>query len=132
MCALVRFMFRVLEALPQPLERLDQVVALAGERAVLRLDLAQLFLRAQIDGAEPLALAAQPLNLGFHLGDVRQRLVGRDPGKACDLGGPDLEPVVNFPSDLAEPALAHLQALFRPRPLPTARAQRLERRTLSA
>ena len=42
---------------------------------MLGLDLAQFFLGAQVDGAEPFALATQPLQIGFHLGHLGQRLV---------------------------------------------------------
>src|SRR4029077_12177745 len=57
--ALARLAVEALDALAQALDRLGQVVALGGERGVLRLDLAQLFLGAQIDGAKALAVAAQ-------------------------------------------------------------------------
>ena len=40
----------------QPCDRLDQIVALGGQRGVLRFDLAQLLLGAQVDGAEPFAV----------------------------------------------------------------------------
>src|SRR5205823_6462884 len=63
---------------------------------------------------------------------VRQRLVGRDPGKACDLGGLDLEHVVNFAGDVAEPTLAAFEALFGPRRLLTRCAHRFERPALRA
>ena len=51
-----------------------QIVALGGERRVLGLDLAQFFLGAQVDRAQPLALAAQPLELFLDLGQLGQRL----------------------------------------------------------
>ena len=66
-------MIEAVDALAQPPDRLDQVVALGGELAVLRLDLAQFLLGEQIDRAEPLALAAYAVELGLDLGDRRQR-----------------------------------------------------------
>jgi hypothetical protein len=60
----------ILDALAQSLDRLHQIVALRSKRRMLGLDLAQLFLGAQVDGAEPLALAAQPFELGFDLGEL--------------------------------------------------------------
>ena len=60
---LARFAVEVLDALAQPLDRFDQIVALGGQRGVLGLDLAQFFFGAQIDGAEPFAVAAQPLEI---------------------------------------------------------------------
>ncbi len=40
---------------------------------VLGLDLAQFLLGAQVDGAEPLALAPEAVELRLDLGDLRQR-----------------------------------------------------------
>ncbi len=62
---------QALDALAQLVDRGDQVVALGGEVVVLLLDLAQLFFGAQIDRAEPLALAAQPLQRRLDVGDDR-------------------------------------------------------------
>ena len=56
---LARLAVEVLDALPETLNGLDQVVAFRGQGAVLGLDLAQLGLGTQVDGAEPLALAPQ-------------------------------------------------------------------------
>jgi hypothetical protein len=41
-----RLAVEILDALTQPLDRFDQIVALGGERAMLSLDLTQLFFRA--------------------------------------------------------------------------------------
>ena len=48
---------------------------------MLGLDLAQLLLGAQIDGAEPLALAAHAVELGLDVGDVGQLGAGLDLGE---------------------------------------------------
>ena len=69
---LARLAVEALDALAQPLDGFDQVVALGGQRGVLGLDLAQLFLGAQIDGAEPLAVAAQLFEIFLDLGERRQ------------------------------------------------------------
>ena len=58
-----RFAVEALDAGAQLLDRLDQVVALGGQRGVLGLDLAQFFLGAEVDGAEALAVAAQFFDL---------------------------------------------------------------------
>ena len=49
----------------------NQVVAFGGQRCVLGFDLAQFFFGAQIDRAEPLALAPQPFERCFDFGDLR-------------------------------------------------------------
>ena len=65
-----------------------QVVALGGERGVLGLDLAQFFFGAQIDRAQPLALAAQPFELFLDLGEIGQRLaVGLISASAATAAG---------------------------------------------
>src|SRR5262249_61053057 len=51
---LARFAIEILDALPQALDRFNQVVALGSERTGLGLDLAQRFLGAQIDVAQAL------------------------------------------------------------------------------
>ena len=70
--ALARLAVEAVDALPQPPDRLDEVVALGGELGVLRLDFAQFLLGEQIDRAEPFALAADAVELGFDFGDLRQ------------------------------------------------------------
>src|SRR5262249_61808983 len=82
--------------------------------------------------AEPPPPAAPLVDLSFPLGTVRQRLVGRDAGKACDLGGLDLEHVVNFAGDVAEPTLAAFETLFGPRRLLARGTHCFERRALGA
>ena len=54
---LAGFLVETLDALAQPLDGFDEVIAFGCQRCVLGLDLAQLFLGAQVDGAEPLAVA---------------------------------------------------------------------------
>ena len=81
---LARFAVEALDALAQPLDGFDQVVALGGQRGVLGLDLAQLFLGAQIDGAEPLAVAAQLFEVLLDLGERRQLRARLDLGEAGD------------------------------------------------
>ena len=70
---LARLAVEALDAEAQLLDRLDQIVALGGERGVLGLDLAQFLLGAQIDRAQPLALAPQPLQRRLDLGEIGQR-----------------------------------------------------------
>ena len=81
---LARLAVEALDAEPQLLDRLHQVVALGGERGVLGFDLAQFFLGAQVDRAQPLALAAQPLQPFLDLGELGQRLALLDLGKFGD------------------------------------------------
>src|SRR6185295_4642681 len=59
--AFARLLVEIENALAQPLDRLDQIVAFGGELPMLVLDLAQFFFGAQIDRAEPLALAHSQL-----------------------------------------------------------------------
>ena len=51
----------------QPLDRLGQVVALGDQPVAARLDLGELLVGAQVDGAEPLALLAQGVELALDL-----------------------------------------------------------------
>ncbi len=80
--------------------------------AVLGLDLAQLLLGAQVDGAEPLALAADAVELGLDLGDVGQLRARLDLGQLGDRGRLDLEHLADFVLDVGEPALGAVEALF--------------------
>jgi hypothetical protein len=59
--ALARLAVEALDALPQPLDGLDEVVALGRERLVLGLDLPQFLLGAQVDGPESLSLPPDAL-----------------------------------------------------------------------
>ena len=68
------------------------------------LDLAQLFLGAQIDRAEPFAVAAQLFQIGLDLGQRRQRRLRRDLGEAGDRVRLDLQHVADFALDVVEPA----------------------------
>src|SRR5919201_1878492 len=129
---LARLAVKILDALTQPLDRFDQVVPLGRERGMLGLDLAQLFLGAQIDRAKPFALAPQPFELDFDLAHLGKRLVRRHAGEARDLGGLDLEHVMDLAGDITEAALAAFEPLLRPRRLLARRAHGFERRALRA
>ena len=124
---LARLLVEADDALAQPGDRFDQIVALGGERGVLGLDLAQFFLGAQIDGAEPLAVAAQPFELGLDRGDVRQHGVRLDAGEARDRIGLDLEHLVDLVGDVGESALGAFDALLGAGGLLAGRAERFER-----
>ena len=76
---LARLAVEALDALAQPLDRFGQIVALGDQAGVLRLDLVQLFLGAQVDGAEPLAVAAQLVEPFL---DRRRRRAARRPARS--------------------------------------------------
>ena len=109
---LARFLVEALDALAQPLDGFDQIVALGGQRGVLGLDLAQLFLGAQIDGAEPLAVAAQLFEVFLDLGQRRQFRARLDLGERRDRMRLDFEHVVDFALDVGKPALGAFHALL--------------------
>jgi hypothetical protein len=67
---------------------------------VLGFDLAQLFLGAQIDGAEPLAVAAQLFEIFLDLGKRRQFRAGLDLGETRNRLWLDLQHVVDFALDV--------------------------------
>ncbi len=115
------------DALAQALDRLDQVVALAGELVVLLLDLAQLFFGAQVDGAEPLALAPDAIERGLDIGNFGQRLVGLDLGEFGNRVRPDFEYFVDFVREIGEPASRAFVALLGARGLGARFAQDFER-----
>ena len=79
---------------------------------MLRLDLAQFFLGAQIDGAEPFALAPQPLERRLDVGDLRQGGAGLEGGQFGKAGGLDFQHVVDFAGDVGEAALGALEAFL--------------------
>ena len=79
---------------------------------MLGLDLAQFLFGAQIDRAQPLALAAQPFELFLDLGEVGQRLAFLDLGQCGDRRRLDLQHVVDFAADVGEPALGALEAFL--------------------
>ena len=81
---LARLVIEAVDALAQPPDRFDQIVALAGEFGVLAFDLLQFLLGEQIHRAEPLAFLLDALDLGLDLGDRRHRRVGLELG---DFGG---------------------------------------------
>src|SRR5262249_6892849 len=93
-----RLAIETLNPLAQPLDRLDEIVALRGQRRVLGLDFAQLLLGAQVDGAEPLAVALELFKLRLDRGNVRQGRIRLETSKRgqrfrlnlqnfADLGG---------------------------------------------
>ena len=76
------FAVEALDRLPQLADRLDDVLALGDDRLEPLGKLLLLFLGAQIDRAQPLALDLQPFEPALDLGDVGQRRVGLQPGLA--------------------------------------------------
>ena len=76
------------------------------------LDLAQFLFGAEIDRAEPLALAPQALERGFDLGEIRQRVGRLDLGELRHRRRLDLQHVVNFAADIRKPALGALETLL--------------------
>ena len=124
---LARFLVEAADALAQPLDGFDQVVALGGQRRVLGLDLAQLFLGAQVDGAEPFAVAAQLLEVGLDLVERRQLHARLDFGERRDAVRLDLEHVVDFALDVLQPALGAFHPLLGAGAGLARRRQRLER-----
>ncbi len=79
---------------------------------MLGLDLAQFLLSAQVDGAEPLALAPQPLQPLLDLGQIGQCLAFLDFGDRGDRGGLDLQHVVDFAANVGQPALGAFEAFL--------------------
>ena len=109
---LARLAVEALDAEPQLLDRLDQVVALGGERSVLGLDLAQFLFGTQIDRAQPLAFAAQTFESFLDLGEIRQRIGRLDFGKFGHRRRLDLQHVVDLAADIRETALGALETLL--------------------
>ena len=62
------------DGLAQALDGLDEVVPLAGDVVVLGLELGQLLVGAQVDGAEALPVVLEGMKLGFDLA-MRRKLV---------------------------------------------------------
>ena len=92
---------------------------------VLRLDLAQLLLGAQIDGAEPLAVAPQLVEPLLDRRDLGQRVARRDLGERRDVRGLGLEHLADFVRDVggapvrrprAAPRRAPARCAHRPSP----------------
>ncbi len=110
--ALARLLVEALDALAKALDRLAEIVALGAERGVLGLDLAQFLLGAQIDGADPLAVAPQFLELRLDLGHVGQRGAGFDAGEAGELARLDFQHLADFVADVGEPPLGGLMAFL--------------------
>ena len=124
---LARLAVEILDALPQPLDGFDQIVALGDQRGVLGLDLGQFLFGAQIDGAKPLALAPQLFEIGLDLGDVRQRRAFGDLGHGRDALRLDFQHLADFVLDIGEPAPRALAALLGAAELLARGAERLER-----
>ena len=82
------------------------------ERGVLGFDLAQFFLGAQIDRAEPLAVAAQLFEVFLDLGERRQLGARLDLGETRHGVRLDLQHVVDFALDIGEAAPGAFHALF--------------------
>ncbi len=79
---------------------------------MLGLDLAQFFLGAQIDGAEPLAVAAQLFEAFLDLGERRQFDVRLDLGQRRDALRLDFQHVVDFALDIHQAAPGAFHALL--------------------
>ena len=79
---------------------------------MLRLDLAQLFLGAQVDRTKPVAVATQLFEIFLDLGQRRQFRAGLDFGKACDRLRLGLQHVVDFALDIDQTALGAVHAFF--------------------
>ena len=126
---LARLAVEALDALAQPLDRLDQVVALGHQGGVLRLDLAQLFLGAQIDRAEPLAVAPQFFQIRPRPRSTSGRASpGLMPARPASSRRLDFQHFLDLVSDVAEPALGAGEPLLGARRVLARRAHRLERR----
>ena len=110
--ALARLAIEALDAEPQPLDRLDEIVALGDQRRVLGLDLAQLLLGAQIDGAETLAVALELVEVGFDFGDVGQRRVRFEAGETGERFRLGLQDLADFRGEVGEPPLHRLVTLL--------------------
>ena len=109
---LAGFLVEALDALAQPLDGFDQVVALGGQRGVLGLDFAQFFLGAQVDGAQPLAVAAQLFEVFLDLGKRRQFGAGLDLGERGDRVRLDFEHVVDLALDVGKAAAGAFHAFL--------------------
>ena len=96
---------------------------------MLRLDLAQLFLGAQVDGAEPLAVAPQLFEPLLGRRDVGQFRPRRDLGKRRDVLRLGFEHLADFMRDVGGAAVRGLQPLLGARLLGARFTRRLERST---
>src|SRR5262245_3650530 len=94
---------------------------------MLTLDLAQLFLGAQIDRAEPFALAPNAVKRSFDLIDLRQLSAGLELSEFSDRLGLNLEHVANFAGDIGKAPLAAFVTLLGARCFFTGGAQGFER-----
>ena len=99
------------DPLAKPRDRGNQIITLGGQRGVLGFDLAKLFLGAQIDRAELLALAPQALKVGLDCRDFRQRRLRLDPRDGGDAVGLDLQRFANFVGDIGEAPVGALDTL---------------------
>ena len=109
---LARLAVEALDALAQPLDGFHQIVAFGGERGVLGFDLAQFFLGAQIDRAEPLAVAAQLFEIFLDLVERRQFDARLDLGETGHGLRLDFQHVVDFALDVGEAAPGAVHALL--------------------
>ncbi len=115
------------DALTQPLDRLDEIVALAGQFVMLRFDFAQLFFGAQIDRAEALAFALDAVQPGLDIGDLRRFSIGFDLGEFGHRRGLDVELIADLVLDVGDPARRRAIALFGARRLGAGFADGFER-----
>ncbi len=110
--ALAGLAVEALDALAQPLDRLDEIVALGDEGGVLGLDLAQFLVGAQVDGAEPLAVALELLQLRLDFRDVWKRRVRFEAGEARQRLRLGFQDLADFGGEVGEPPLDALVPLF--------------------
>ena len=96
---------------------------------MLRLDLAQLFLGAQVDGAKPLAVAPQLLQPLLDRRDIGQFRARRDLGKRRDVLRFGFEHLADFMRDVGGAAVRGLEPLLRARLFGARFTRRLERGT---
>ena len=94
---------------------------------MLRLDLAQLFLGAQVDGAEPLAVAPQLFEPLLDRRDVGQLRAGRDLGKRRNVLRLGFEHLADFMRDVGGAAVRGLEPFLGARLFGARFARRLER-----
>jgi hypothetical protein len=100
------------DALPEPPDGLVEVVALGDQLVVLRFDLAEFLFREEINRAETVALAADPVEPLFDFGDFRQFGVYFDFGNLRRTGWFDVEEVADFMFNVGQAALGAVAAFL--------------------
>ena len=106
------FAVEALDRLPQLADRLDHVLALGDDRLQPLGQFLLLFLGAQIDGAQPLALDLQPFEPALDIGDIGQRAVGLQPGVADHQMRRRVQRLLHARLDLAPPLVGGGQPLL--------------------